>query len=544
MIREVSTIQRRARLVARHHLASPAASVTAAVEAMIALHATDPLSVYLSAWARTGCARADLEAALYEARGIVRMLGMRRTMFVLPGPLVPVVQRACTDDVARRLRRQLERDLERLGGITDSAAWLRDVETSVVTALTARGSASGAELSADEPRLRTRLVYAPDKSYGGPANITSRVLMLMSAEGLIVRGHPRGGWSSGQFTYHPADAWRGGDADGDAYDPATARTELARRWLLAFGPAPVSDLRWWAGWTAAQTKATLASLPVIEADLDGQPGVMLADDDVPDEEPTPVAALLPALDPTPMGWQERSWFLGPHRASLFDRTGNIGPTLAPIQGLLAGGDRFEGVERGADEFGEGGVRVVGVVAGPLGPGGPEDRDSRFAGQDRGGIANAAFAQCAGDRLCDPRELDEFTLLKAVIRGDDRPAPPGDAAVPEVSGDRLEGGADRFDGRGVPWGVRDRGEDRLPQRVGWGEENLGLVGEVPVERPLRKAGPLGDLRDRGLFESALGEQFERRLLESAAGIRLPSSHTVSIGDDSHCPLLMARSSITC
>jgi hypothetical protein len=40
-----------------------------------------------------------------------------------------------------------------------------------------------------------------------------------------------------------------------------------------------------------------------------------------------VAALLPGLDPTPMGWQERSWFLGPHAPPLFDRTGNIGPTV-------------------------------------------------------------------------------------------------------------------------------------------------------------------------------------------------------------------------
>ena len=62
-------------------------------------------------------------------------------------------------------------------------------------------------------------------------------------------------------------------------------------------------------------------------DLDGQPGLALADDlEFPGEVP-PVAKLLPALDPTPMGWQERDWFLGEHRSALFDRTGNIGPTL-------------------------------------------------------------------------------------------------------------------------------------------------------------------------------------------------------------------------
>jgi hypothetical protein len=28
-----------------------------------------------------------------------------------------------------------------------------------------------------------------------------------------------------------------------------------------------------------------------------------------------------------MGWQERGWFLGEHGPSLFDRSGNIGPTV-------------------------------------------------------------------------------------------------------------------------------------------------------------------------------------------------------------------------
>ena len=28
-----------------------------------------------------------------------------------------------------------------------------------------------------------------------------------------------------------------------------------------------------------------------------------------------------------MGWAERDWYLGPHRAALFDRAGNAGPTV-------------------------------------------------------------------------------------------------------------------------------------------------------------------------------------------------------------------------
>ena len=334
----VSVAQRRARLVERHRLAVAADSVVGAVDAMIALHGTDPTAVYLSAWARTGCPAEQLDEAIYAERSLVRMLGMRRTMFVVPAGLVPVVQAACTDDVAKRLRRQLEKDLATGGvGDGDPGGWLRDVGSGVLRFLHARGGgASGAQLSEGEPRLRTQLSFSLDKSYGGTANITSRVLTLLGAEGRIVRGHRRGGWSSGQYEWFAASAWLGQPAEDGGLDGGAARVELARRWLRTFGPARVSDLQWWGGWTGGQTKAALAALPTVEVELGGQPGVALADDlEFPAGVPA-VASLLPALDPTPMGWQARDWFLGQHRAALFDRTGNIGPTVW-WEGRVVGG---------------------------------------------------------------------------------------------------------------------------------------------------------------------------------------------------------------
>ena len=71
-------------------------------------------------------------------------------------------------------------------------------------------------------------------------------------------------------------------------------------------------------------------------------------------EPDPTAALLPALDPTPMGWVERDWFLGEHRAPLFDRTGNIGPTIF-WQGRVVGG----WAQRADGEIGRGSWRTSG-----------------------------------------------------------------------------------------------------------------------------------------------------------------------------------------
>jgi hypothetical protein len=218
------------------------------------------------------------------------------------------------------MRKGLVRDLATAGVAADAGRWLDEVGDATVKALTARGAATGAELARDEPRLRTQLVYAEGKSYGGSASITSRVLMLLSAERRIARGRPRGGWTSSQYEWAPAHPWPAGSA-------ADARAELARRWLLAFGPAPVSDLQWWTGWTAGQARAALGQLATALVDLDGTPGVVLAGDQDPEPVTGPWAALLPALDPTPMGWRERGWFLGDHGAALFDRSGNIGPTI-------------------------------------------------------------------------------------------------------------------------------------------------------------------------------------------------------------------------
>jgi winged helix DNA-binding protein len=331
--RPVSVAERRVRLAVRHHLASRAATVAGAAADIVGLHGTDPASVYLAAWARTGASPAVIEEALYAGQALVRMLGMRRTVFVVPSDLVPVIQAACTDQIAERMRRDLSRLVQTSGIAPDGAGWLKEVGEATVQALAARGSATGTELARDEPRLRAQLIYAEGKSYGGPVNVTTRLLTLLAAEGLIVRGRPRGGWTSSQVTWSVA---AGQPRRPAALPVSGARAELARRWLHAFGPAAPADLQWWTGWTAGQVRDALSRLETVPADLGGIPGVMLAahEDTPPAAEPW--AALLPALDPTAMGWRDRAWYVGEHAPALFDRSGNIGPT-AWWDGRIVGG---------------------------------------------------------------------------------------------------------------------------------------------------------------------------------------------------------------
>ena len=334
-MRRIGVEQRRARLGVRHRLAATAMATDPAEAArgVVALHATDPASVFLSLYARTASVTVEaIERALYDERSLIRMIGMRRTMFVVPADLAPVIQAACTRAIAALQRRRYGQLIADGGG--GDGAWLAEVEEATMRVLAARGEATGAQLSAAEPRLRTSLLMAQGKPYAARQNITTWVLFLLAADGRIVRGRPLGSWTSSQYRWSPVDTW----VPDRAPEPpvAAARSELVRRWLAAFGPGTVADLRWWTGWTAAHVKQALAALGPVEVDLGGATGLVLPDDLEPVAAPEPWVALLPALDPTAMGWSQRSWYLGEHASMLFDRSGNVGPTVWS-DGQIVGG---------------------------------------------------------------------------------------------------------------------------------------------------------------------------------------------------------------
>ena len=327
-LRTIGIAERRARLARRHHLAFDARADDFAQLAgdMVGLHATDPASVYLAARARMRDATvAEIERVLYEERRALRMIGMRRTMFVVPLELAAVVQAACTEVIALTQRRRYARMLEQAGIAADGAAWLDDVASATLAALEARGEAFAAELSADVPRLRAKVHYGEGRKWAGSQSATTYVLFLLAAEGRIVRGRPRGSWTSSQHRWVPARSWF--PAPLPRLDPVAARTELVRRWLAAFGPGTLADLGWWTGLPLGQVRAALAAIEPVEVDLGGTTGFVLSEDDEPEPEPEPWVALLPALDPTVMGWKERSWYLGEHGRTVFDTAGNAGPTV-------------------------------------------------------------------------------------------------------------------------------------------------------------------------------------------------------------------------
>jgi hypothetical protein len=352
-MRRITDDERRARLGVRHALAGKgAADVVDAARAVVGLHGTDPASTFLAALARTpGATTDDLERALYDDRTLVRVLAMRRTVFAVPREDVGTVLAAAGADVGRQQRVQLGKMLADSGVTDDPGPWIDRAESAALAAMDGAGEITSPELATADPLLATRIEVAPGTKYATTVSAASRLLTLMSAEGKVVRTRPRGGWTSTQFRWATLDDWVG---DVVLPEADAAWSELARLWLAAYGPATVDDLQWWTGWTKTRTRAALATLDTVEVDLDGMPGLLLADDTEPTAVPEPWVALLPALDPSAMGWKHRDFCLGPHRGLVYDVNGNAGPT-AWADGRIVGGwaqrDDGEVVVRLLDDVG-------------------------------------------------------------------------------------------------------------------------------------------------------------------------------------------------
>jgi hypothetical protein len=335
-LRSFTVEERRARLARRHFL-SPGSQqdLIGMTGALIGWHATDPATPYLSLWSRLqGFDTVDLDAALYDKRSAVKHLAMRRTLWLVDAEHLPLLQAAASDRVADNEERRLILAVQNAGVATDGRRWFDAARSAVLDYLRTRSNASSTELRHDLPLLAGTYNPAPGKTYGRETSLAPRVLTVLAARGEIVRGPNEGGWTTSRPRWALADCWLQPVAE--AWDDHRATAELTRRWLRAFGPASVEDVKWWFGSTLTTARRALAAADAVEVDLHGTPGYALPDDLESEPANEPWAALLPGLDVTAMGWFRRDWYLGSHREHVFDRTGNAGPT-AWWNGRVVGG---------------------------------------------------------------------------------------------------------------------------------------------------------------------------------------------------------------
>lgn len=345
--RHFDVAERRRRLVARHHLAGTGRSVGGVAAALVGLHSSDPATVVLSLYNRIGGFTVEgFEDVMYEQRTLIRMLGMRRTLFVVPLELGGLVDAAATRSLVARERRRVAVAAERQGITADGERWIDDAYDAVMAVLRGADPLAARDVTPLVGHLQMKLQWG---SGAGPAEIgaASRILFLLALEGHTTRARPLGSWLSSQYRWSPFAEWfRLGTRPHPwaPVDPDDARCALVVEWLRTYGPGTLTDIAWWGKWARTEVRAALAAAGAEEVTLEPAPGAapvpgFVLPDDLDDgplaARADPVVSFVPGLDPALMGWKERDWILDGHGRALFDTHGNSGPMVL-VDGAAVG----------------------------------------------------------------------------------------------------------------------------------------------------------------------------------------------------------------
>ena len=162
--RRITVGERRARLARRHRLVPSTRTddIAAIADSVVALHSSDPVSVFLSALARMRHPSiAAVEAALYEARSVIRFHAMRRTLWVATPSVARMAHASSTTKLLGPEHRRFVKLLADNGISDHGDAWIASAKEQVLAALHRAGEASTRQLGAAVPALRQPIELSP-----------------------------------------------------------------------------------------------------------------------------------------------------------------------------------------------------------------------------------------------------------------------------------------------------------------------------------------------------------------------------------------------
>ncbi len=280
-------------------------------ERLLAIQGQDARGARLAVRARSeGLVASDVDRALDERRLIITWVN-RGTLHLIRSEDYPLLQSLTTPPLWTTCRTRL-----RQTGVGDKAD---------------RGVEVVAKALEDGPRTRAELREALDSAdvpTAGQALI--HILFYASLRGICIRGPMRGkehafvstrAWlssimgpdwdperTSPQFVSEGSQS--GPPRKGNSPSRDAALKELARRYLVAHGPATDADLARWAGITLGDARTGLKEIARRLEDLgDGLVALRKREEAAPLPEPM----LLGAFDPLLLGWASRDDVIGAHR---------------------------------------------------------------------------------------------------------------------------------------------------------------------------------------------------------------------------------------
>jgi hypothetical protein len=165
---------------------------------------------------------------------------------------------------------------------------------------------------------------------------TADVWWRLRREGAFIRAPSAVAWSfSRRPAYVAAAPWLGGRPFADE---AASLGHLVHRYLGAFGPATVGDLRTWSHVSAARLRPVIAGLPglVERRDDAGRTLLDLADAPRPEADTPAPPRFLPMWDVALLGHDDRTRILpDAYRKAVISGNGDVLPTFL-VDGRVAG----------------------------------------------------------------------------------------------------------------------------------------------------------------------------------------------------------------
>jgi hypothetical protein len=307
--------------LARHGLA-PRVGFTEAVERLIGVQAQVMSAAELALWARVeGLRPADVQAALWRERTLVKTWAMRGTLFLFAAEDLPLV-------VAAR-------------NVSGYRYWIKFFEAHGITeAQYETILAAVPQVLGDEPLTREQFAIALAEQTGIAA---LRPAMIESSWGSTLkpsafRGDLCFGPTQGRnVAFVRPSAWLG---KWRAIEPEAALREIIRRFLSVYGPATPRDFgRWWGAGTAL-AKRVFKELgdELAAVDVEGWRAFALRSSLEQMEQSTAVGIvrLLPMFDPYTHGLLDYEQLLPPaFRSAVFRPQGWISAVVL-VEGRIGG----------------------------------------------------------------------------------------------------------------------------------------------------------------------------------------------------------------
>ena len=193
------------------------------IERLVGMQAQEPENPYVALWSRLRDFRAEQLSELIAGRRAVRAQLMRSTIHLVSARDCLAIHPITLPILARVFK-------------SPWAAGLGEASLDEVVE-------AGVELIAQRPRTRAELgaMLGPRWPDADPRALAHAVTFNCA----LVQVPPRGLWgASGQATWALAEDWLGRPLDSDP-----SPDDLVLRYLAAFGPATVADVRTWSGLT-------------------------------------------------------------------------------------------------------------------------------------------------------------------------------------------------------------------------------------------------------------------------------------------------------